>query len=84
MKNQNQKLPNYCLTILPSGAKKFGQIGYAVFNALGPTGQLMRVLEDCVFRGRKDIPANPVIVITPVVDGAIQIEAETDLKGNLT
>ncbi len=77
-----RRMPESCILVHADGRKEAGAISYETFKKLaGINNKMMEVLEDAIFSHCHNIPRNPVIVITPIVDGVVRIDGVVDISG---
>lgn len=74
-----RRLPDSVVLIRTDGSKELGAISYDSFRQLAAYGHLMNFLEDAVFKKCSFAPRQPLMVVTPIVDGAVMIEGIADL-----
>lgn len=75
-------LPADYIMVLPDGRREPGALSYDGYRTLCQEGRQMDVLEP--FLALYDFaPRDPVLVVTPVVDGRPRIEGFTDMQGNV-
>jgi hypothetical protein len=69
--------------LVPLGGKPIKRrLSYPTFVRLGSLGKQMDFWEQCVFERCQDVPREPLMVVTPIVDGKVKIEAVVDMAGN--
>ncbi len=72
-------LPKWCVLVDLSGRAVKGLLTYPTFQKLREVGRQMEVLEDAVFQHCPHAPRQPLMCITPVVDGKVRVEGQIDL-----
>lgn len=73
------QLPERLVMVDVEGTVRERMITYPSFQLLSQQEQ-MKVYEETVFKHFADCPQNPVIVVTPILDGKIKIEATMDFE----
>lgn len=72
--SRRHPVPGWCSAVRQDGVIEKSCVSYEGFRQLAGSGQQMKILE-AVFSQYKFAPENPLMVVTPVVDGVVKIEA---------
>ncbi len=73
-----EAIPKWCMMV-KDGRTERGAILHESFNELLQSGMLWQLMEETVFQHCTQAPRNPLMVITPVVDGTIRVESVLEL-----